>query len=364
MASSNLLRQLSYTARKMSADSDHLTYYNGIVINREGRPTAAIIDDIRGQPFLESADAWEMSVIRFDVDTLLLPFAKFPLGARDPAFPNIYYTDLQVNMDGSIGRVIAENTLGEYNDLSLVIRYWNFALQQAFIGLDPAVQAQLLNAPQFYVAPSGKLRLIFPAIWADNSVSKPSIRFNATWAKYLIGFPLWRSDKFGFTPGGQDARIRIEDEAFTIKLPDRTGLPIAFGSTVYGVGGDLAYIEEMFPKPGTLAAVRGITLTTTSIPVNSEILPNAVSIGSQGVSNASSSIISDYLMDTDSYTEQHKIVYLPQAEYRISQLNGHDALRRITIQAWWSDQFGVRYPLMLPINGTFAVKLMFKRRTE
>ena len=219
------------------------------------------------------------------------------------------------------------------------------------------------NAPQFYVD-SGKLRLIFPAIWADNSVSKPSIRFNATWAKYLIGFPLWRSDKFGFTPGGQDARIRIEDEAFTIKLPDRTGLPIAFGSTVYGVGGDLAYIEEMFPKPGTLAAVRGITLTTTSIPVNSEILPNAVSIGSQGVSNASSSIISDYLMDTDSYTEQHKIVYLPQAEYRISQLNGHDALRRITIQAWWSDQFGVRYPLMLPINGTFAVKLMFKRRTE
>ena len=89
MASSNLLRQLSYTARKMSADSDHLTYYNGIVINREGRPTAAIIDDVRGQPFLESADAWEMSVIRFDVDTLLLPFAKFPLGARDPAYPNI-----------------------------------------------------------------------------------------------------------------------------------------------------------------------------------------------------------------------------------------------------------------------------------
>ena len=67
MASSNLLRQLSYTARKMSADSDHLTYYNGIVINREGRPTAAIIDDVRGQPFLESAGAWEMSVIRFSV---------------------------------------------------------------------------------------------------------------------------------------------------------------------------------------------------------------------------------------------------------------------------------------------------------
>ena len=347
----------------MSADSDHLTYYNGIVINREGRPTAAIIDDIRGQPFLESAGAWEMSVIRFDVDTLLLPFAKFPIGDKDPAFPHINYTTLQVNMDGSIGRVVSENTLGEYADLSLTIRYWNFALQKAFIGLPPADQAILLNAPQFYVAPSGKLRLIFPAVWTTASVA-PSIMFNAVWAKYLVGFPLWRSDKFGYTPGGQDARIRIEDETFTIRLPDRSGLPIAFGAAVYGVGGDLAYIEEMFPKPGTLAAVRGITLTTTSIPVNSEILPNAVSIGSQGVSNASSSIISDYLMDTDSYTDQHKIVYLPQAEYRISQLNGHDALRRITIQAWWSDQFGVRYPLMLPINGTFAVKLMFKRRTE
>jgi len=346
----------------MSAESDHLTYYNGFVQNHEGRPTAAIIDDVRGQPFLESADAWEMSVIRFDVDTLLLPFAKFSMGERDPAFPNIYYTDLQVSMDASVGRVVAENTVGEYNDLSLVIRYWNFALQKAFIGLDPAVQAQLLNAPQFYVAPSGKLRLIFPAIWADNSVPTPGLWFNAKWAKYLIGFPLGRNLNYGFSALGQDARIRIEDEAFTIKLPDRTGLPIAFGSTVYGVGGDLAYIEEMFPKPGTLAAVRGITLTTTSIPVNSEILPNAVSIGSQGVSNASSSIISDYLMDTDSYTDQHKIVYLPTAEYRISQLNGRDAIRRITIQAWWTDQFGVRYPLMLPVNGTFAVKLMFKRR--
>jgi hypothetical protein len=306
-----------------------------------------------------------MSVIRFDVDTLLLPFAKFPLGEKDPAFPNIYYTALQVSMDGTaIGRVVSENALGEYSDLSSVIRYFNFAMYQAFYNLAPAVQAQLLNAPQFYVAPSGKLRLIFPAIWGDSSVATPDIWFNAIWAKYLIGFPLGRNLNYGFSALGQDARIRIEDETFTIKLPDRTGLPIAFGAAVYGVGGDLAYIEEMFPKPGTLAAVRGITLTTTSIPVNSEILPNAASIGSQGVSNASSSIISDYLMDTDSYTDQHKIVYLPQAEYRISQLNGHDALRRITIQAWWSDQFGVRYPLMLPINGTFAVKLMFKRRTE
>jgi len=348
----------------MSAHQDHLTYYNGICINREGRPTAAIIDDVRSQAFLESADSWEMSVIRFDVETLLLPFAKFPIGEKDPAFPNIEYTALQVNMEGAIGRVVSETTGGEYTDLSSVIRYWNFAMYQAFYNLDPAMQATLLNPPQFYVAPSGKLRFIFPAIWADNSVNKPRILFNAIWAKYLIGFPLWRNLNYGFSAGGEDARIRIEDETFTIKLPDRTGLPIAFGASVYGVGGDLAYVEEMFPKTGTLAAVRGITLTTTSLPVNSEILPNTVSIGSQGVSNASSSIISDYLMDTDSYTDQHKIVYLPQAEYRISQLNGHDSVRRITIQAWWSDQFGVRYPLMLPINGTFAVKLMFKRRTD
>jgi hypothetical protein len=352
----------------MSADRDHLTYYNGIVINREGRPTAAIIDDVRSQPFLESADNWEMSVIRFDVDTSLLPFAKLPM-IEPPSAPGNYRTTLQTVMTSpgqpdALGSVFAENALGEYNDLSLLLRYWNFGLQEAFSNLSPAIQATLLNAPQFYLTPSGKMRLIFPAIWVTPGAPAPQVRFNAQWAKYLIGFPLWRSSTYGFSPSGGDARIRMEDDAFTIRLPDRTGLPLAFAAASYGVGGDLCYIEEMFSKPGTLAAVRGITLTTTSIPVNSEILPNAVSIGLQGVSNASSSIISDYLMSVDDYTDQHKIQYLPQAEYRMSQLNGHDAVRRISIQAWWSDQFGVRYPLLLPINGTFAVKLLFKRRSD
>jgi hypothetical protein len=344
-------------------DPKDYVYYNGIITNDDAHPMVAEINDIRAQALIETPDEWNMSVVRFDVSSLLLPFAKLPM--LPPTTPGLYKTALQVNMEGASGTVFAENPRGEYNDLSLLIRYWNFAYQAAFIQLDPAQQATLLNAPQFYIAPSGRLRLIFPAIWSDMSVSKPQITVNALWAAYLIGFPLWKNTTFGYTPGGFDARIRMEDEAFVVRLPDRTGLPIAFAASAYGVGGDLCYIEEMYESRGSFSAVRSISLTTTSLPVQSEVTPNSSSSSKQGsTSNNSSSIISDYLMSTTDYTDQSRIEYLPQAEYRWSHMMGREGPRRITIQAWWTDHFGGRFPLMLPQYGTFALKLLFRRRGQ
>lgn len=344
-------------------DPKDLVYYNGIIVNDGDQPIVAEINDVRAQALIETPEEWDMSVVRFDISSLLLPFAKLPM--LPPTTPGLYKTALACQMGATAGPVLAENERGEYNDLSLLIRYFNFALQYAFEALTPAQQATLLNAPQFYIAPSGRLRFIFPAVWADTSVAKPQVTFNALYASYLIGFPLWKAQTFGYTPGGYDARIRIEDETFVVRLPDRTGLPIAFGSTVYGVGGDLCYIEEMYESRGSFSAVRSISLTTTSLPVQSEVTPNSSSSSKQGsTSNNSSSIISDYLMSTTDYTDQNRIEYLPQAEYRWSHMMGREGPRRITIQAWWTDHFGGRFPLMLPQYGTFALKLLFRRREQ
>jgi hypothetical protein len=157
----------------------------------------------------------------------------------------------------------------------------------------------------------------------------------------------------------------MEDETFVVRLPDRTGLPIAFAASTYGVGGDLCYIEEMYESRGSFSAVRAISLTTTSLPVQSEVTPNSSSSSQQGsTSNNSASIISDYLMSTTSYTDQNRLEYLPQAEYRMSHLMGREGPRRITIQAWWLDHFGGRFPMRLPQYGTFAIKILFKRREQ
>jgi hypothetical protein len=349
----------------MSAVTDpkDLVYYNGIIINDAARPIVAEINDIRAQALIEVPEEWDMSIVRFDISSLMLPFAKAPMFTGTPVFPGTFQTALQCQMGTTFGYVLAENARGEYNDLSLLIRYFNFAVKRAFVLLSPALQATLLDAPQFYIAPSGKLRLIFPAIWTDETVTRPDLTFNALWAQYLIGFPLWRSDKFGFTPDGTDARIRMEDPAFVVKLLDRTGLPIAFGSTVYGVGSDLCYIEEMYESKGSFSAVRAISLTTTSLPVQSEVTPNSSSSSQQGAtSNNSASIISDFLMSTTNYTDQNRIEYLPQAEYRMSHLMGREGPRRVVIQAWWVDHFGGRFPMLLEQFGTFAVKILFRRR--
>ena len=341
-------------------DPKDLVYYNGEIINESNQPIIAEINDVRAQALIETPELWDMSVVRFDINSLLLPFAKVPM--ITPAVPGVYKSLLQVNMDTAVGNVYAENSRGEFNDLSLFIRYWNMAYNFAFQQIDPAQQAVLLNAPQFYIAPSGKLRLIFPSVWTT-SVTKPQITVNAVWAEYLIGFPLWRNNKFGYTPGGYDARIRMEDETFVVPLPDRTGLPVAFAASTYGVGGDLCYIEEMYESRGSFSAVRAISLTTTSLPVQSEVTQNSSSSNQQGAtSNNSASIISDYLMSTTAYTDQNRLEYLPQAEYRMSHLMGREGPRRVTIQAWWTDHFGNRFPMMLPQFGTFAVKILFRRR--
>jgi hypothetical protein len=350
-------------------DPDHLVYYNGIVINDRGRNIPAVIDDARGQSLIEKPDDWDLSVIRFDVDTTLLPFSKVEM-LPGPAIGVSFRSLMQVNFrqvggGDNFGYVHAENNKGEYGDLSMFIRYWNFGMEQSFSTLPPATQVRLKSAPQFYVV-NGKLRLIFPEVWLTVGSAldyTPKILFNAKWAKYLLGFPLLRDPNYGYAVNGGDARIRIDDETCTVKVSDRTGLPVAFGAATYGVGGDLAYIEQQFTMPGTFAAVRAITLTTTSLPVVSESIPNTTN-SSSGVSNASASIISDYLMSTDTYTDQHRIEYLPQAEFRMTQLNSTEPIRRISIQAWWADHFGNRYPILLSSGGTFSIKLIFKKRTD
>jgi hypothetical protein len=45
-------------------------------------------------------------------------------------------------------------------------------------------------------------------------------------------------------------------------------------------------------------------------------------------------------------------------------LGGKEAIKRVQISAFYTDLKGDERPVLLPPNGIFSVKLMFRRRTK
>jgi hypothetical protein len=347
----------------MGSSNDYV-YLNGLCRNTGTEPLAAEIDDSRAQPIIEVPEEWDMAVVRFDLDTSLLPSSKLPMMPRlSPT--QTFDTTLTVTMGSAVGRVYALNTQGTFWDLSSTLVQMYYAFQAAFADLPPATQARLKDAPQL-VWINNRLRLIYPDAWEQFSGPDgptPDVHVSFAFAEYLYSIPMNRAPDFGSAVDGRDARIKMRDPSVTYTLIDRSSLPVAYKSSAYGVGGDLSYLEQVEPNPGAFSAVRGIVLTTSSIPVQSEIVPTSTDSSARGfVSYNSATIISDYLLSPDSFTDLNRVVYLPEAEFRMEHLLGREGIRRVAIQAFWTDHYGNRYPVMLGINSAFGIKILFRRR--
>lgn len=138
------------------------------------------------------------------------------------------------------------------------------------------------------------------------------------------------------------------------------GYPIAAYSRYF------IYMKQEYTTTPLWNPVSNITFTTSLLPVN----PNLVStplIFNSGSTPQSQSNIANVLTDLEvplivGRDYKPNLLYVPQSEYRLIDLNGNVPLSSIQIGVFWRDAYGHLHPFYLLAGNSATIKLLFRRK--
>lgn len=333
-----------------------LIYYNATVVNNTNGPLPAVCNDTRSQAIVHIPERWDMSIVRFDVDTSLIPIAKLPMDASAPATG---FTQLTVTLfDSTTSQIVGPTpgisfTNGLETSMQAVVDSLNSSFRDYAI-LTSATKP--VNPPYIWFNAEQELLQIFaPSSWIGSDIE---IYVNSAMRRYLRGLPFVATG----LPNGRDFRLVIE-ASWQAAANDRPGFPAAIQQPYASAG--LIYKTQEAKLLSSWSAARSIYLTTDSFPVSSESIPNSVLLSNRGsVSSSSIPIVTDFIFSTDGTpaADRDRMEYLPTAEYRMIQLGGREPIMRVNLQAWWTDFTGDSYPIELAVGGSFSAKVLFRKR--
>lgn len=344
----------------MSTTHANILYYDCSVINNSDDETDAIINDSRGNAIIKIPENWEMSVIRFDLTTSLIPpstIDMFPgavLGVLSPSL--LSFTMRFAGLDTQV--FVQNDTLGQIFGIDRLLDQMNVALLTIHTGL---------------IAPASST----PPILAFNPLTQLITMYYESVYSTVGDIELWCN----FPTRQKLSALPIETFAgFNRPLGKDFRLCFTCGSTKNEplVRDGLPFITNVIPNPmlsvsqeaivmSAWNTIRSIKLITNSIPIKSELQPSSILLLDQGnFSVSESAVISDFLMMgiDNPISDRISIEYLPSGEYRMIDLSGRQELTRINIQAFFTNIDGSVLPVRIPPKGIFSVKLMFRRVSD
>ena len=340
----------------------HIVYYNAELSNVQSFPIAAEVNDTRAQAIIDTPEDYDMSIVRWDLDTSLIPPCYIPM-APSPAPP--------LQTQACIGMTRGVDVFGPiYVNLTAGLESGFFFSYTAFLSqVNAAIAAcyALIAGPSAAVPPvlafnatTGLISLYYPSTYLTG-VPPIQLYVNSVLYRYVLNMPA------AIYPGaapGFEFRIKMEDQSALLLPP--TGTRYGYPAIVNAFAGDCLQLTQQEAAMECWTASRTIFITTSSIPVVNENQPTDPS-GTRGTNSglSTAAIITDFstaqLSPLDS---ANRISYLPSAEYRRVALRGREPLNRISLRLYWSDYRGNSYPVNLPPGGFFSAKLAFIHRSH
>ena len=355
-----------------SVNSDVIYYNAGLFVPDSSPATPAEIADIRSVPILEIPGDYDMSVIRFDVSTGLLPASIVPMDNPVPSLGANVPTKLWVTL---FQAGIAYSTQVNIDVFALATYGFIYGIDDLLLRINTAFATSLaaIFAPGVASPPvlcyNSSTKLISMYVGSDYlAAGAPQIWVNSILFNYITTMPVQTFVGFG-SANHMDFRIQV-DSSLSIFLgpgPVYNNEPLLVNQ--------LALVGAIkIPQSGIVldswSSIRSIYITTSSLPITAEQLPTNVLSTKQSTSSSSNSgnIVSDFLYSSDPtenpIVDRIKIVYLPTAEYRMISLNGGSAIKSIDLKFWYTDKNNISYPLFLPPGGYASVKILFRRKNK
>jgi hypothetical protein len=137
-----------------------------------------------------------------------------------------------------------------------------------------------------------------------------------------------------------------------------------------GNGEPLRYISlqtEFSPLP-MMNPIRSIFFKSLTLPIQPTLTqpPKAytdITISDSGGLPAISNILTDFEVPVSAQNNYNgELIYQPQAEYRLLDMNSSFNLNKIDLQAGWTDKYGNAFQLYLQAGCSASLKLLFRHK--
>ena len=344
-------------------------------------------NETRSTPYIEIPDEWDVSVVRFEVDTygvsLPLMIPSVQLGQVDPNLlesritlkygASSFTQQLQFIPENKVAPlplpplVRQDNSQGYYNlnSFQSFIEIINTAFSNALIGLKALVPG-IAPARQPFIQIDQQA---FCYIYSDQGYYDSSlgignyieIFFDEGLYNYLSSF---QYDYFG------SGILNIPFARYRLRV---VGSPLFAPQNTYsitdGFGNYTALVSfQDFVATQSWCPVAGLLFRSQILPVKPSLtgVPTIYGGLNQNQQVASSNVVLQLtdLVVNNNDGKQYKpgVLYVPTAEYRLISLFGTTPLYTIDIEVQWVDNFGNTYPLLLAPGATATMKILFRRK--
>lgn len=132
---------------------------------------------------------------------------------------------------------------------------------------------------------------------------------------------------------------------------------------------DFLYVSQDYSTLQNWSSFKSIVFTTSSIPVNSEFVPQTIS---QGLATGNGTgavsfrpILTDFQISINSADNiRQQIDYFPQGPYRIVDLISNQPITKFDVNIYWTDLFDNLRPIEIGPNQAASIKFLFVRKSS
>lgn len=342
-------------------------------------------NETRSVPYIERPDDWNVSVIRFEVDTygvslpLMIPAVEIgqtninALEARITLKKGVnYYTQQLIFNPENKAAILPLPPLTKQDNTS---GYYNLNSFQSFVQIinkafsDCLVQLKILDASIVSARPPF-LQLDqqgFCYIYADKNffdldlLNPIEIYFDNGLYTYLSSF---QYDSYG------DGVLAVPFARFRLRV---YGSPTFAPQNIFSITDGAGTYENLvcFQDFVALQAwnpVSGIIFKSQILPIKPSLTGVPLIYGAsnsqqqQATSNVILNLTDLVVNNPDGKQYKPGILYSPTAEYRLIDLFGNTPLYTIDIEVEWVDNYGNTYPLILAPGASATMKILFRRK--
>ena len=339
----------------------------------------------RNGSIIDNCDDYEMSIIRFNVDTFTLPvfFCNIQPNQSDPNL-SIYSITLVWN-DGKNPPV----PFGPFyinwipQDLTQPVP---LPPNQTSDGLQPEVQyyfasnftylIDLVNTTFATAFSALKSSIIVPVVqnsqqpfmaWNSSAVSaslycRSDLYNTNTYPQCQIYFNRALYNLFNSFPSIYHGLDPVYRQEYQIQVD------VFFGQATQVIGlNNFIVVPQEYSTINNWTPVSSLVFTSQYIPVianqfsNIQTYLNGQLIQLSSTSSNFSNVITDIAVDdTTSYVPT--VIYNPSAEYRMISMKNTSRLTCIDFQVWWKTKLGSLFPFFLGAGGHASIKILFRKK--
>ncbi len=335
-------------------------YYDMILYNSGDIPIPFEINDQRFSSFIDTPKDWQVSVVRFNLSSDLIPLF-FPV-IPDPLFP--LRTDMSITLLylGNYFREYVNVTAQEVKegvfDYTTYLNQINLASTLAFNALKAAFPAaDGTSPPLFYLNEESSLISCYVQdFYLNTNVNRIQVGFNQA-LQDILDLPIINRfqvpDPFGF-----DFELSVNNSADLLPVVPRAGYPFALSI----IAGNLLQVAQEFRSLDEWSTIRSIVFTS-DLPIVKEYVPTRVGQSqNNNVNSSSKPILTDFLLGKDSVEpSRHTLVYIPTAEYRMISMQGTNSISSISLKGYFNTYDGISRDVYIASKKTGTLKLLFRR---